>query len=200
MPLVVVGVLLLVGVSMMPAVVRLVERRRFPDLERRGDAGWGRSLLWSAACTLVALVALVVSLPLWFVPPLAMVLPPLIWGWLACRILAYDALAAHASAAERHALMRQRGWTLLAMGVVCGALGAAPSLLWAFGAATVIFAPLVLVASVWLYTLVFAFAACWFAHYALAALQQLRDAAPASPVSSQRTAASTPLPPPGTAA
>jgi hypothetical protein len=28
--------------------------------------------------------------------------------------------------------------------------------------------------SVWLYTLVFAFAALWFAHFALAALQRLR--------------------------
>ena len=33
--------------------------------------------------------------------------------------------------------------------------------------------PLLLV-SVWLYTLVFAFAALWFAHFALAALQRLR--------------------------
>jgi len=31
---------------------------------------------------------------------------------------------------------------------------------------------------VWLYTLVFAFAALWFAHFALAALQHLRRAAP----------------------
>jgi hypothetical protein len=31
------------------------------------------------------------------------------------------------------------------------------------------------VLSVWLYTLVFTFAACWFAHYALAALHRLRD-------------------------
>jgi hypothetical protein len=28
---------------------------------------------------------------------------------------------------------------------------------------------------VWLYTLVFAFAACWFAHFSLAELQRLRD-------------------------
>jgi len=36
---------------------------------------------------------------------------------------------------------------------------------------------------VWLYTLVFAFAALWFAHYALAALQQLRAGALAVPAS-----------------
>jgi hypothetical protein len=62
------------------------------------------------------------------------------------------------------------------MGVVCGYLGALPSLLWAASAATLIFAPLLVVLSVWLYTLVFAFASCWFAHFALAELQRLRGA------------------------
>jgi hypothetical protein len=65
------------------------------------------------------------------------------------------------------------------MGLVCGYLGALPSLLWAFSAATLIFAPLLLVVSVWLYTLIFAFASCWFAHYLLAALQRLRALATA---------------------
>jgi hypothetical protein len=94
-------------------------------------------------------------------------------------VLAYDALATHASAGERRIVMRTRRWALLFMGLVCGYLGALPALLWAFGALSFVFAPLLLVASVWLYTLVFAFAACWFVHYALAELQRLRDAAPA---------------------
>jgi len=109
------------------------------------------------------------------------VLPPLIWGWLTYRIFAFDVLAAHASAEERRLILHQHRWPMLAMGVVCGYLGAAPSLLWAASAATLIFAPLLVVASVWLYTLVFAFAACWFAHYALAALARLRVVAEPPP-------------------
>ena len=66
---------------------------------------------------------------------------------------------------------------LLAMGVACGYLGALPSLLWAFSAAALIFAPLLVVVSVWLYTLVFVFSSCWFAHFALAELQRLRGLA-----------------------
>jgi hypothetical protein len=57
---------------------------------------------------------------------------------------------------------------------VAGYLGAAPSLLWAVSAAMLIFAPLIIVAAVWIYTLVFAFSALWFTHYTLAALQALR--------------------------
>ena len=101
-------------------------------------------------------------------------LPPLIWGWLTCRVLAFDVLAQHASAAERRLLMRNRRWPLLGIGILCGYVGAAPSLLWALNAATLIFAPVLAVLSVWLYTLVFAFAACWFAHYLLADLERLR--------------------------
>ena len=60
------------------------------------------------------------------------------------------------------------------MGVLTGYLGAAPSLVWASGALMIVFAPLLVPQAVWIYTLVFAFSALWFAHYALAALQTLR--------------------------
>jgi len=173
-PAVVLLSLLLVATMMTPAIVGLVAVRRFPKLERKQGAGWWQGLAWSLLCTLVASVALVLSMPLWFVPPLVLVLPPLIWGWLTYRVFAFDVLASHASTDERRRLLHERRWPLLAMGVVCGYLGAAPSLLWAASAATLIFAPLLVIVSVWLYTLVFAFAACWFAHYALAALERLR--------------------------
>lgn len=174
LPLVIVASLLLVGLVLSPVVVELVARRRFAGLERKRGAGWAQCLGWSLACTLAALLALAVSVPLWFVLPLAVLLPPLVWGWLTYRVLAFDALAGHASPAERRTVLRTRRWPLLGMGIACGWLGALPALLWALGTATLIFAPFLLVASVWLYTLVFAFAACWFTHYALAELQALR--------------------------
>ncbi len=180
-PVIVVVSLLLVALLMTPAIVDLVARRRFPQLERKQGGGWVQGLAWSLLCTVAALVALVLSIPLWFVPPLVLLLPPLIWGWLTYRVLAFDVLAAHATAPERRQILREQRMPLLAMGVVSGYLGAAPSLLWAASAATLIFAPVLVLASVWLYTLVFAFSACWFAHFALAALQRLRAAVPPPP-------------------
>ena len=186
-PVIVVVSLLLVAVLMTPALVNLVAARRFSQLERKRGAGFLQSALWSIACTLLALLALVVSVPLWFVPPLVLVLPPLIWGWLTYRVLSFDVLAEHASRDERRTLMREQRWPLMAMGIVAGYLGAAPSLVWAVSAAMLIFAPLLIVVAVWLYTLVFAFSALWFAHFALAALQALRtaQAAPPPPDASQ---------------
>jgi hypothetical protein len=173
-PLVVVGVLLLVALAMMPAILRLVSRRRFPLLERKHGAGALQGMLWSLGATFAALLALVLSLPLWLVPPLILILPPLIWGWLTYRVMAFDALADHASADERREVFRRHRPWLLAMGVGTGYLGAAPSVLWASGWFFVAAFPVLVPAAIWIYTLVFAFASLWFAHYCLAALDALR--------------------------
>jgi hypothetical protein len=174
-PLIVIVSLLLVAMLMTPAVVNLVSARRFPALERLHGASFWASAAWSLGCTLLALLAIVISIPLWLVPPLVLVLPPLIWGWLTYRVMSFDTLAEHAARDERRALLRRHRWPLLAMGVVAGYLGAAPSLLWAVSATMLIFAPIIVVVAIWLYTLVFAFSALWFAHYLLTALQDLRS-------------------------
>ena len=113
-------------------------------------------------------------MPLWLVPPLVLILPPLIWGWLTYRVFAFDALAAHASSDERKAILRQHRGSLLVIGVLSGYLGAAPSLLWASGAMFIALAPLLVPVAIWVYTLVFAFASLWFAHFCLAVLQRQR--------------------------
>jgi hypothetical protein len=195
-PVIVVVSLLLVAVLMTPALVNLVAARRFAALERRRGASLWQSMLWSLGCTLFALVLLVLSIPLWFVPPLILLVPPLIWGWLTYRVMSFDVLAEHASRDERREIMRSHRLPLLGMGVVAGYLGAAPSLVWAVSATLLVLAPLLIVVAVWLYTLVFAFSALWFAHYALAALQQLRlrEPAPQVQIAAPQIAAS--LPPP----
>ena len=184
-PLIVMLSLLAVALLMTPALTRLVALRRFPTLVRQGSPSWLYSLLWSLGATLAALFLLLLSVPLWLVPPLILVLPPLIWGWLTYRVLAFDALSGHASPAERRELFRRHRGTLLMMGLFCGYLGSAPSLIWAsgvlFAAAFVVLVPL----AIWVYTLVFALSSLWFAHYLLSALQTLRDevaAASAPPV------------------
>src|SRR5450755_1742070 len=117
LPAFVVASLFVAALLMTPAIVRLVAARRFPLLERRHGGGFWSSLAWSLGCSAVALVALVVSIPFWFVPPLVLVLPPLIWGWLTYRVLAFDVLALHASRDERLALRRPGRCALAALGV-----------------------------------------------------------------------------------
>ena len=174
-PAVVVVTLLFVAWAMTPAMVEFVARRRFPNLERRGGtAAWFHGVVWSLGCTVMAVLVLVLSLPLWLVPPLALVIPALVWGWLAAQVFAFDTLSAHATPQERRVLTHRHRLWLLLIGVVSGLLGSVPSLVWAAGALTIVFAPVLAAVSVWLYTLVFAFASLWFAHFTLASLQRLR--------------------------
>jgi hypothetical protein len=184
--------LLLVAVLMTPAIVDLVAARRFPQLERKRGGSFWQGVSWSLGCTLLALLLLVASIPLWFVPPLVLLLPPLIWGWLTYRVLSFDVLAEHASRDERRSLMREYRWPLLGMGVVTGYLGAAPSLLWAASAIVLVLAPFLVLVAVWIYTLVFAFSALWFAHFALAALEKLRVSQASADTAAATSTASAP--------
>ncbi|MCO5976650.1 EI24 domain-containing protein [Ideonella oryzae] len=185
-PVAVVMSLLLVALLMMPALVSLVAERRFPALERKRGGQLWESAWRSGLFTLVAMVALILTVPLWLVPPLALVIPPMIWGWLTAQVMTYDALSEHASLEERLSLQREHRWPLLLIGLISGFLGAAPSLIWAVSAMALILAPLLIAVSIWLYTLVFAFSCLWFVHYLLAALQRARvqagDPASAGPV------------------
>lgn len=185
-PFIVIVCLLMVSVFMTPAMVALVAERRFVGLERKKGSSFIGSLAWALGSSLAACLAMVLSVPLWLLPPLVLVLPPLIWGWLSYRVMSYDCLAEHASADERRQLMKQYRYQLLAIGLITGYLGALPSALWASGAMFIAMAPVLVPVAVWIYTLVFAFSSLWFAHYSLSMLDELRKGAvprPQPPVS-----------------
>ena len=173
-PVIVVISLLFVAIFMTPSMVALVAERRFAGLERKKGGSMLASVFWSLGSTLLAAVAMVLSVPLWFIPPLILVLPPLIWGWLTYRVMSYDALVDHASSEERRQIFKEHRGPLLAIGIISGYLGAAPSVIWASGAMFVALAPVLVPLAIWIYTLVFAFSSLWFAHYTLQALEQLR--------------------------
>jgi hypothetical protein len=173
-PVIVVVSLMAVALLMSPSILSLVAERRFASLAKKHGGSMIGGLFASLWATLAALLATLVSIPLWFVPPLVLVLPPLIWGWLTYRVMSYDMLAEHASADERRTLLREHRLPLLGIGVLTGYLGAAPSLLWASGVLFVAMAPMLVPVAIWIYTLVFAFSALWFAHYLLATLEVLR--------------------------
>lgn len=173
-PLLVLLSLLAVSLMMTPALVNFVVQRRFAHLAlKHGGSVW-TNLGWTLISTLAAVLAMVITLPLWAVPPLMFVIPPIIWGWLSYRVMVYDALVHHASREERIQIGRKHRVWLLLIGLITGYLGGMPSLVWAsgslFAAAFVVLVPL----AIWIYALVFAFTSLWFAHYSLGALEALR--------------------------
>jgi hypothetical protein len=176
-PLIAMTALLLSAVLATPVVVRHLSTRHYPTLERlHGGSWWGSA--WNALCVSGVFLALaLLSLPLWLVPPLYAFVPPLLWGWLTYRVMAYDALAEHASVDERRVLLARHRTPLLSMGVVTGLIGSLPTLVWASSAMIIVLFPFVALVTVWLYVLIFVFSALWFGHYCLRALAHLRDEA-----------------------
>jgi hypothetical protein len=179
LPLMILTALVFVGIMAMPAIVRHVGGRQYPELEKR----YGGTLLgslWTALWSFTVFAVLwLVTLPLSLVPPLTFIVQPVLWGWLTYHVMAYDALQDHAGPDEYRAFMRKHRWPLLLIGAITGAMGAAPTLLWLGGALSVIFFPFLAAGAIWLYVVVFVFTGLWFTHYSLAALRQDRLQAPA---------------------
>lgn len=158
-----------------PLVARDVARRCHPRLAQRGEATFRQSLMWSLGALARALLLLLLSLPLWWVPVLHLLVPPLVWGWLNARVMGFDVLSEWATRAELLALLRSERRSLFVMGVATSLLGAAPALVWIsglwFAALFVVLMPLAAL----IYMAVLVFTALWFSHYTLAVLARMRE-------------------------
>lgn len=180
LPLMILTALLFVGAFALPATARHVGRRHFADLELRKGGSLLGAIWTSLSAFMLFCVLWLLTLPLWLIPPFAFLIPLLLWGWLTYRVFAYEALAAFADKEEMRAILRIHRWPLLLIGVVTGAMGAAPTILWLGGAMWLVIFPLLAAGSIWLYVLVFVFTGLWFEYYCLAALAKYRAAAEAA--------------------
>ncbi|HEX7971433.1 MAG TPA: EI24 domain-containing protein [Thiobacillus sp.] len=110
-PLVYLTALVITALFAMPALVRMVADRDYPQLERKKGGGFIGSL-WNAGIALLLFVALwVVTLPLWLIG-IGVIVPFVATAWLNQRLFRYDAIAEHAGAVEMAALFRSErpGW------------------------------------------------------------------------------------------
>jgi hypothetical protein len=151
-PLVFLTALVITALFGMPALVRIVAGRDYPQLRREYGGGLVGSL-WNAVIAIALFLALwVITLPLWLIG-IGVIVPFVAAAYLNQRLFRYDAIAEHASAEEMAALFRSErdGW-------------------WGLGLLTglVQFVPL-------LNLLGPVFAALAFIHYGLARLDQRRS-------------------------
>ena len=175
-PLITISLLVFIAFSTVPAIVKIASRQaQFQDLESKRGGGFFGSLIYSLWSALICLALVMLTLPVWWVPPLVAVLPPLLWGWLTMRLMSYDVLAKHASAEERDLLLEKYRWPLLCMGIASGMLGAVPTFFWATSALALVLFPIVSFIALWIYSLIFVFAALWFSYFLLDALKQMRE-------------------------
>lgn len=119
-PLVWVTALFILGVFGMEKMVDHVAGRSFPALGRRGGGNFAGSI-WNGVVALAGMVALlIVSLPLWLLPPLWPLIPLAIFAWVNQRLLRYDSLAEHADAGEMAYVFRTRRGGMYVLGLLLG--------------------------------------------------------------------------------
>jgi hypothetical protein len=175
-PLITISLLVFIAFSTVPAIVNNVAKQGpYLDLVCKQGGGFFGSLFYTLWSALICLALVMLTLPVWWIPPLVAVLPPLLWGWLTMRLMSYDVLAKHASPEERDLLLEKYRWSLLTMGIASGMLGAVPTFFWATSALALILFPIVSFVALWIYSLIFVFAALWFSHFLLDALKELRQ-------------------------
>ena len=115
-PLVYLTALFILGVFGMQKMVDHVASRSFPDLERRRGGGTASSI-WNGVVALLGMAGLlIVSIPLWFIPPLWPLIPLVILAWGNQRLLRHDALCEHADRKEMARIFSERRGGLYLLG------------------------------------------------------------------------------------
>ena len=87
-PLICISLLVLIAFTTVPAIVKTVARQlAYKDLECKRGGGLLGSLFYTLWSALICLALVMLTLPVWWMPPLVAVLPPLLWGWLTMRLM-----------------------------------------------------------------------------------------------------------------
>ena len=127
-PLVYLTVLFILGIFGMDKMVNHVAAQMSPSPERRRGGGTAGSI-WNGIVSLGGMVlAFLVSLPLWLVPPLGPIAVLGILSWVNQRLLRYDALAEHADKPEMQRIFRERRAGLYSLGLLLALAGYIPFL------------------------------------------------------------------------
>ncbi len=153
-PVILVTVLLLTGIFAMPAMVSHVGARNYAQLEKRRGGNFAGSVWSGIAGMLWFLLLVLVTAPLWLLPPLWPFVSLGLLGYLNQRVLRYDALADHGTAEEIAQIVREDRWALFWLGIVVALAAHVPLLGF--------FAPV--------------YGGLAFIHYGLARLRELRTA------------------------
>lgn len=172
MPLIIITLIIVVSYSSLTAVIKFLERQKSYQGMRQAKGGSFLGSLWNTVVlSFFALLLMLVSFPLWWIPPLFSFVPPCIWGWFTAKLMSYDVFIMHADREERVRICHERRYGLLLIGFISGLLGAIPAFFWLSSIFVLILFPFVSLFMMWVYSVIFIFVSLWFGHYLLFALR-----------------------------
>ncbi len=145
--------LIIAAIFVMPIVLRHLERHDYQGLKRQGQHATVLGT-WNAVWVgTLFVLGWLFTMPLWLVPPFALILPVFWWAFAVNRMLRVDAMIEHASVAERRLLWRRYNRQLWLLAACLSLLNLIP-LFW-------LFMPV--------------FSALVYAHFCLDAIRRLRQ-------------------------
>jgi hypothetical protein len=118
--------LTIAAVFVMPMVLRHLSSHDYTGLTRQGRHATAVSV-WNALwVTLAFAVGWLLTLPLWLVPPMAVLLHIFWWAFAFSRMMRVDAIVEHASPAERRLLLKRHNMPFWMIGFICALLNLLP--------------------------------------------------------------------------
>lgn len=126
-PLVFVTALVMTALFAMPALIRLVADRHYPQLERRNGGSIAGNLLNALLAIGVFAMIWLVTLPLWLIG-VGVLVPFIAATYLNQRLFRYDALAEHASSEEMKILFATNQSSWWGLGLLTGLVQFVPFL------------------------------------------------------------------------
>lgn len=122
LPAVYITALLITSLALMPLIVKHVEARYYPALQRRQGGTAAGSVLNGLAATAIYILAWLVLLPLWLFAPFGILVSVLLNAWLNQRMFMYDALSEHADKTELKAMRQADAGPLYLLSALLGLL------------------------------------------------------------------------------
>lgn len=153
LPFIAVVVFAVMAFAIMPIVVAHLRTTHYGYLIRAGRHAGSYSMLNALKVVLIFCFGWLLTLPLWLIPPFAVLLPIFWWGYAFKGLLGADALATHANSLERRLLFQQYRWDYWLLGLSLVGLSVVP----------------------FLWVVLPVFSALLFAHFSLQALSSLRS-------------------------
>jgi CysZ protein len=126
-PAVFITALLITAFFAMPALIRLVADRDYPQLKRESGGSIAGNLLNAVLAIVIFIAIWVLTLPLWFIG-VGVVLPFIAATYLNQRMFRYDALAEHGNSEEMKTLFSKYQSSWWGLGLLTGLLQFVPLL------------------------------------------------------------------------
>ena len=127
MPLVFMTALVITALFAMPALIRLVAERDYPQLKRENGGSVAGNLLNAAVAVGIFIAVWVLTLPLWLIG-VGVMIPFIAAAYLNQRLFRYDALAEHASREEMQTMFTRHQSSWWGLGLLTGLLQFVPVL------------------------------------------------------------------------